>query len=79
MFLSRAGVFPWLSGRGLQRRMIRTRIKWAKKIGARYVVTYTTYDNHLSICNLIKCGFRFYVPEWKWAGPGVHYFMYEIE
>lgn len=73
VFLSRAAVAKDAQGHGLQRRMIRTRVAWARKLGAKRVVTYTLLKNYESMINLLKCGFRFYQPETEWAGPGVHY------
>lgn len=74
VFLNRAGVLPCANGQRLQRRMILARLKWAKQIGAKHVITYVLYHNHASIVNLIKSGFRFYEPDYKWAGRDVHYF-----
>ena len=73
VFFNRCGVLPCANGGGLQRRMIRARLRWAKEIGAEYVITYTLFNNHASIVNLLRCGFRFDIPAWKWAGH-VHYF-----
>jgi GNAT superfamily N-acetyltransferase len=60
VFLSRAGVVREAQRVGLQRRMIRTRIAWAKRVGARGVITYVSLKNYSSLVNLLKCGFRFY-------------------
>lgn len=73
MFLQRSGVRPVARGQGLQRRLIRVRERWARARGIRRSVTYTTYENHPSITNLIRSGYRFYTPDWKWAGDS-HYF-----
>lgn len=78
VFLSRAAVTVSARGTGLQRRMIRTRIAWARKQGAHRVVTYTVLKNYESIVNLLKCGFRFYQPETAWAGDNVHYFELKL-
>lgn len=77
VFLSRAGVLPCANGKGLQRRMIQARLRWAREIGADACITYTLYDNHASIANLLRCGFRFYRPAANWAGR-VHYFWRDI-
>lgn len=73
VFLSSAAVFPCARGGGLQRRMIRHRVRWAKAQGARYAITYAIKSNYPSLTNLIRAGFRFYVPATSWAGD-VHYF-----
>ncbi len=78
VFLVRAGVLPSARGRHLQRRMIHTRLQWARKEGCLAAITYTGYSNYDSIVNLLKCGFRFYAPEYAWAGRDYHYFIKEI-
>lgn len=50
-------VQPAFRNRGLQTRLIHTRLRWAKKAGASHVVTYTNKHNRKSLCNLIKAGF----------------------
>ena len=76
-FLSSAGVLPCARGNGLQQRMIKARVQWARMQGCHTCITYTVYDNHASIGNLLKQGFRFYHPVAPWAGKDVHYFMKE--
>ncbi len=71
-YLSRAGVMPAHRGRGLQRRLIRVRLRKARKVGWTRVVT-TTYDNPASANNLIACGFRLYVPQTPWGADGTLY------
>lgn len=75
VFLSRAAAATRAQGQGLQRRMIKARVRWAMKEGAHRVVTYTALKNYESIVNLLKCGFRFYHPVKPWAGTNVHYFV----
>ena len=77
VFFNRSGVLPCANGQGLQRRMIQARLRWVKEIGAQYALTYTLYHNHASIVNLLRCGFKFDVPAWKWAG-NAHYFIKEL-
>ena len=77
VFFNRSGVLPCANGQGLQRRMIHARLRWCKEVGAKYAITYTLFNNHASIVNLLKCGFRFDTPAWKWAGTA-HYFTKDI-
>lgn len=63
VFLSRAAVVKHARGAGLQRRMIRTRVTWAKRQGVKHVLTYVSNKNYLSMVNLLRCGFRFCNPE----------------
>lgn len=65
-YLSLAGVLPEHRGHGLQRRLICTRLHYARQQHWRTVITETVYDNPQSANNLIACGFRQYVPEIKW-------------
>lgn len=74
-FLSRAGILRGHQKAGLQRRMISTRTKYAKKMGFEWAVTYTMIDNHPSIVNLLKSGFRFYRPASPWAGINTLYYI----
>lgn len=67
-FLARAGVLPIAQGQGMHRRMIRHRLRWAKRNGFDRVWTYTTNDNVRSANNLIRCGFRVYAPKKMFDG-----------
>lgn len=66
-FLSRAVVLPHARGQGLQRRMIRARVKWAVEEGYERVVTTLDWDNIPSLRNLVKEGFVPYVPFYDWT------------
>jgi len=77
-YLSSAGVLPCARGNKLQQRMIKARVQWARVQGCENVITYTMYDNYPSIMNLLKQGFKFYDPHYKWAGKHVHYFIKEL-
>lgn len=81
VYFSSAGVDPAYRGVGLQRRMIQTRLRWAKRQGAVYVVTYARTSNYASVANLLKCGFRFAKEPRGWAGveESAYYFYFEKE
>lgn len=72
-FLSRAAVVKEASGQGLQRRMIRARLRWAKAQGIKRAITYTELRNSKSLVNLLRCGFRFYTPQLAYVGDEYHY------
>jgi len=72
--LSRAAVTKSAQGQGLQRRMIRLRCAWGKRMGATRATTYTSKDNWESIANLIKCGFKFYAPKDPAWGAWFHFY-----
>lgn len=59
-FLSRCAVIAEAQGHGLQRRLLRVRIAWAKRQGLTSVYTYTVPNNPYSANNLIKAGFLTY-------------------
>lgn len=63
LFLSSAGVLHEHRGNKLHKRMINTRIRFAKKHGYRRVITYTAAWNEYSYMNLQKYGFKIYYPE----------------
>lgn len=78
-YLCRAGVIGTHRGRGLQRRMIRTRLRAAKALGMSIVVTDTATTNGASANNLFRCGFKVYTPQKQWRGPLALYFRREID
>lgn len=45
-------------GGGIQRRLLRARLRWARARRATCVRTYTSYDNWPSYRNLVAAGFR---------------------
>jgi ribosomal protein S18 acetylase RimI-like enzyme len=63
LFLSSAGILPEHRGNKLHKRMIKARIRFAKKHGYKRVVTYTAAWNDQSYMNLQKYGFKIYFPE----------------
>lgn len=65
-YLSRAGVLASHQGKGLQKKMIRKRLDWAKAAGCRWVITDTVHDNPASVNSLISLGFRQFIPQYQW-------------
>lgn len=65
-YLALAGVLPEHRGHGLQRRLICTRLHYARQQSWRTVITESVYDNYTSANNLIDCGFRQFMPEVQW-------------
>jgi GNAT superfamily N-acetyltransferase len=80
VYLSSAGVLPTHRGGGVQRRLIRHRLRWGQRQGATRAVTYTLLHNYASIANLLKCGFRFAAKPRGWPGVqgDVHYFERDL-
>lgn len=65
-YLSRCGVLASHRGLGLQRRLLKARLKAAEADGHVAVIT-TTYCNPPSGNNLIRAGFRMYTPVEPWS------------
>jgi len=66
-YLNSCGVRVADRGQGLQKRLIRVRLRHAKAKGLT-PITYTLADNCHSINNLIACGFKAYNPAFPWVG-----------
>ena len=66
-YLCRAGVVPEARGHGLQRKLIRKRVEYAKSLDYKGVVTYTIFHNNPSSNNLIKEGFLLFDPLDPWS------------
>jgi len=77
-YLSRAGVAEAYQGKGLQKRLIRVRLAHAKRVGSPIAITYT-YKNPASANNLIACGFRSYLPHYKWGGKHSDYWRKKLK
>lgn len=77
-YLTRAGVTPSARGHGLQRRLIRARVRWAREQGARGVYTYTSREGIYSANNLIREGFTLWTPARPWGLAGALYWWREL-
>jgi GNAT superfamily N-acetyltransferase len=78
MYLCRAGVTRAHQGQGLQKRLIRQRIKVAKALGMNWLVT-DTYDNPASANSLISTGFKMFEPSEPWGVKKTLYWKYQIK
>lgn len=72
-YMKRSGVLPAHRGRGLQRRLLRVRERYAKARNWCAVVTDTALHNVASANSLIACGFRLFRPDPLWCGEGWDY------
>lgn len=70
LVMTRCGVVKEHRGRGLQHRLLRARIQYARRLGCKAVWTYTHTANIKSSNNLIAEGFRLWKPN-HWAGERV--------
>lgn len=78
LFLSRAAVNYEYRGKGIHKRLISVRLRYARRHKYRYVITYTSRDNYSSANNLMDLGFRSYCPEYKYVGEDYNYWILEI-
>ena len=76
-YLARCGVVDGHRGNGLQRKLIRKREDYAKKLGMVRVIT-TTFNNPVSVNNLIARGFKTYTPERVWGASNTIYWVKEL-
>ena len=77
MYLCRSGVKDDHRGHGLQKRLIRSRLNQARKMGMNWAVT-ETYENPPSANSLISCGFKLYEPSHPWAGDNCLYWRCQV-
>ncbi len=76
-YLNRAGVLDGYTGRGIQKKLIRVRERYAKKLGWNWLIS-NTYENPASTNSLIRCGFQMYIPSRKYMGKGTCYWRKKI-
>jgi len=72
----RAWVHKDYRGQGLQKKMIKLRVKSA--YDCHIAITYTTADNPPSANSLISQGFKLYLPEYAYGGKEMLYFQKEL-
>lgn len=76
-YLCRAGVVPTARGQGLQKKLIRVRIRQAKALGWKWVITDTT-DNPASANSLIATGFKLFQPTKPWGFKNTLYWRRKL-
>lgn len=77
VYLCRAAVEVDYRGQGLQKRLIRTRLKFARKHGIRWAFTDTRL-NPASANSLISCGFKMYEPVNPWGFQNTCYWRRKL-
>jgi GNAT superfamily N-acetyltransferase len=68
VFFHCSGVTASARGHGIQKKLIKVRLSWAKRKGYAWAITYTLVDNPASSASLISCGFKPYWPKNPWVG-----------
>lgn len=77
LVMTHAGVIERERGKGLQKKLIDARIRYARKVDLAEVWTYTHRDNYPSSNSLIACGFQLWRPAlWHGAPPEDSKFLY---
>lgn len=77
VYLSSAGIIPKYRGFGLQKKLIRVRLRYAKALGKKWAISETVL-NPQSANNLIACGFRSFQPEKPWSYKDAHYWRKKL-
>jgi GNAT superfamily N-acetyltransferase len=77
-YLVRCGVLSDYRGQGLQKKFIRVRIRQAKALGLKWLIT-STYDNPASANSLISCGFKMFNPTNPWMTKHTSYWRLKLE
>lgn len=77
VYLSSAGILPKYRGMGLQKRLIRVRLRYAKALGKKWAISETVL-NPSSANNLIACGFRSFQPDNPWSYKDAHYWRCKL-
>jgi GNAT superfamily N-acetyltransferase len=78
MYLCRAGITRTHQGQGLQKRLIRQRLKVAKKLGMNWVISDTN-QNPASANSLIAIGFKMFEPTIPWGAKGTLYWRLNLK
>jgi GNAT superfamily N-acetyltransferase len=77
-YLCRAGVLSGYRGQGIQKRLIRARIRQARALGWRWLIT-DTYLNPASSNSLINCGFKLFEPSKPWGATGALFWRLKLK
>jgi GNAT superfamily N-acetyltransferase len=76
-YLCRAGVLPSHRGQGVQKRLIRARVRQARALGWNWLIT-DTYQNPASSNSLINTGFKLFEPTKPWGANGTLYWRLKL-
>lgn len=77
-FLCRAGVLKPYRFNGIHKRLIQVREAKARKLGFKYLVTYTSHSNVNSANNLVKRGYKLYEPAKRYGFADSYYLRKEL-
>ena len=77
-YLCRAGVVKEWRGHGIQKKLLKTRELYAKKLGWNWLISDTT-DNAASSNSLISSGFKLYEPSKPWGYKHTLYWRKKLD
>jgi GNAT superfamily N-acetyltransferase len=77
-YLCRAGVLSGYRGQGIQKKLIRARVRQARALGWRWLIT-DTYLNPASSNSLITCGFKLFEPSKPWGATGTLFWRLKLK
>lgn len=77
-YLCRSGVLPSHRGQGLQKRLIRARVRQARALGWKWLIT-DTHENPASANSLIACGFKLFEPTKPWGAKQTLYWRLNLK
>lgn len=75
-FLCRCGILPKFRGKGLQKRLLKVRERYARTQNIKALWTYTSVHNVSSMNSLIKNGYKTYLP---WDHDDTSDFIYWLK
>ncbi len=76
-FLASSGVIPEYRGLGIQRKLIRARVRKAQRLNLHRVMSYTSNYKLYSANNLIREGFTLYEPDYSEELGGRSWLFFE--
>jgi GNAT superfamily N-acetyltransferase len=76
-YLCRAGVLPAHRGQGIQKKLIRVRVRQARALGWNWLIT-DTHENPASSNSLIARGFKMFDPTKPWGADNALYWRLKL-
>lgn len=67
-YFDRCGILPEYRHRGLHRRLIQVRERYAKRFDLSHIITYVVEGNWNSLGSLVRNSYHIYSPAYEWVG-----------
>lgn len=78
LYLFIVGVIPSARGDGIQKRLTKKVLRYARERGRRYVVSDTVNTNVASMRSFVRSGFIPFRPDDKWGSPHAVYWIKSV-